>query len=35
MTFSNLAKFSRSWSIARLLCDSWASCKYWISHGSS
>jgi len=33
MTLSNLAKFSTS--VARPLCDSWASCKYRISHDSS
>jgi len=26
---NDLAKFSVTWSIARPLCDSWASCHYW------
>jgi len=28
VTSSDLAKYSKTWNIARLLCDSWASCQF-------
>jgi len=29
ITLSDLAKYSMTWSSARSLCDSWASCYAW------